>query len=348
LDELNLDVEGYRQQGNVFQPIYGFRTSRMGAGEVVSRYDRPVSYGVRRCEFDTYLLNRSGARLRLGEPIANLRRVGSGWIVNEALSAPLLIGAGGHFCPVARFLGARPGAVEHAVTAQEAEFLLDEEQRSACSVDAELPELFFCRDLLGYGWCFRKDRYLNIGLGRLVAEGLSEHVAKFRAWLEARGAIPRNTRAHYRGHSYLVRPDSRRQIVADGVLLVGDAAGLAYPESGEGIRPAIESALLAAATITKTRPPHVRENLEPYQAALETRFGPTGGRSGWSDRAPAGLKARIGGILLGVPWFARKVVMEDWFLHLHEDDLRISPGTSAVTPADLFGEPASPASRRNE
>jgi flavin-dependent dehydrogenase len=29
------------------------------------------------------------------------------------------------------------------------------------------------------------------------------------------------------------------------VLLIGDAAGLAYPESGEGIRPAVESGLIA-------------------------------------------------------------------------------------------------------
>ena len=35
------------------------------------------------------------------------------------------------------------------------------------------------------------------------------------------------------------------------MLLVGDAAGLAYPQSGEGIRPAIESGLLAAATIVE-------------------------------------------------------------------------------------------------
>jgi flavin-dependent dehydrogenase len=33
------------------------------------------------------------------------------------------------------------------------------------------------------------------------------------------------------------------------VVLIGDAAGLAYAQSGEGIRPAIESGLLAAGAI---------------------------------------------------------------------------------------------------
>ncbi len=32
-------------------------------------YDKVVSYGIRRCEFDHYLLERSGARLRLGENV---------------------------------------------------------------------------------------------------------------------------------------------------------------------------------------------------------------------------------------------------------------------------------------
>ncbi len=37
LDELRLDVEEYRAGGRVFQPIFGFRTSRMGSSEVVTR-----------------------------------------------------------------------------------------------------------------------------------------------------------------------------------------------------------------------------------------------------------------------------------------------------------------------
>src|SRR5262249_40166147 len=156
VQELRLDEREYRQKGRIFQPIFGFRTSRMGSGEVVTRYEEPVSYGIRRCEFDTYLLYRSGARLRLGEPVTSLTRSGRCWIVNETHEAPLLIGAGGHYCPVARWLGRQPRLVEHPVTAQEIEFQLDSDQQSACRVEPEMPELFFCRDLLGYGWCFRK------------------------------------------------------------------------------------------------------------------------------------------------------------------------------------------------
>jgi len=54
------------------------------------------------------------------------------------------------------------------------------------------------------------------------------------------------------GAYLLLYPHARRELVRDGAMLVGDAAGLAYPQSGEGIRPAIESALIAAAVIGGT------------------------------------------------------------------------------------------------
>src|SRR5262245_45804199 len=60
--ELEIDVDGY-SKSHVFQPITGFRTSLLGADEVETSYGHPVSFGIRRCEFDNYLLKRSGARL---------------------------------------------------------------------------------------------------------------------------------------------------------------------------------------------------------------------------------------------------------------------------------------------
>ena len=49
------------------QPITGFRLSAIGGPQVEIRSERVVSYGIRRCEFDEYLLRRSGARLREGD-----------------------------------------------------------------------------------------------------------------------------------------------------------------------------------------------------------------------------------------------------------------------------------------
>lgn len=38
-------------------------------------------------------------------------------------------------------------------------------QARACQARGDTPELWFCRDLKGYAWIFRKGNYLNIGLG---------------------------------------------------------------------------------------------------------------------------------------------------------------------------------------
>ena len=160
----------------------------------------------------------------------------------------MLIGAGGHFCPVARHLGAS-ARKEEAVAAQEIEFEMTAEQREACAIHGDAPELYFCADLKGYGWCFRKGDFLNIGLGRLDAHSLPGHVSKFVQGLKKSGKIGFDLPAAMRGHAYLIFQETKRPVVGDGVLLIGDAAGLAYSQSGEGIRPAIESGLLAAKAI---------------------------------------------------------------------------------------------------
>lgn len=324
--ELELDVAAYRASGRVFQPITGFRLGVMGGRSTRSTYDEPVSYGIRRAEFDHYLLDRSGARLRLGELLRALRRDGGGWVVNEAIRTPLVVGAGGYFCPVARHLGARPGAGEVAVTAQEFEVALDDRQAAACPVDPEVPELCFCRDLKGYGWCFRKGPVLNVGLGRLDPDRLPEHVAAFHDDLRRRGRLPDGLEAKSRGHAYVLYEYTRRPLLADGLLLIGDAAGLAYVQSGEGIRPAVESALMAARTILAAEGRADRVALASYAAQVRARFGMPSARGPWIDRLPAALVGFLGRRLLASPWFNRRVVMEQWFLHAHEPPLALAHG----------------------
>ena len=56
ITELQIDVPEYRH-GRTFQPITAFRVGIIGTREVVDvEYRRPVSFGIRRCEFDHYLL----------------------------------------------------------------------------------------------------------------------------------------------------------------------------------------------------------------------------------------------------------------------------------------------------
>lgn len=314
VEALCLDTGDYARQ-HVLQPITAFRTGLIDGENVETRYPTTVSYGIRRCELDNYLLHRSGARLRLHQPLESLQRDGKQWIINDVISTPLVIGAGGHFCPVARFMGAKLGAAEPAIAAKEIEFEMSPAQRDDCRVRGDTPELYFCPDLKGYGWCFRKGNYLNIGLGREGSHLLSEQLKYFFDFLKQRGRIPQHIQDSFHGHAYLLYGHAARKQLDDGMLLVGDAAGLAYPQSGEGIRPAVESGLMAAATILAVDGDYRREQLLGYASRLEVRFGAA---TAPSAVCPAFLRDFLAGKLLSNKWFARHVLLNRWFLHANK------------------------------
>jgi flavin-dependent dehydrogenase len=313
--ELELDLEAYTKNYTC-QPFHGFRVGALGGDDVAVDYGTPVSFGIRRCEFDNHLLRRSGGELLLGESVRSVRSIDGGWVLNDSIRTSLLVGAGGHFCPVVRLLHPAPADPGVVVAAQEVEFALDDRAAAACSVRPELPELYFMDDLRGYGWAVRKGAFLNVGLGRQDRE-LGAHVDRFLEFLHARGGFPDGSPRKLRGHAYLLYGLSPRPLVADRLLLVGDAAGLADPRSGEGIRPAIESGLLAAAVILRAGGRYREPELAPYEEAMIRRFGRRDmrGVSAISALVPASLRPRIARWALASRFFAQHVILDRWFLH---------------------------------
>jgi len=315
LNALAFDRAEYARE-RVFQPITGFRTGVIGKPPVETHYDEPVSFGIRRCEFDHYLLARSGARLRLGESFRSMERspAGTTWIVNGEIETPLVVGAGGHFCPVARRLSGGKEEATSVVAAQEIEFEPSADDLARCGVEPAIPELYFCDDLRGYAWCFRKGNFLNIGLGRLDPDRLSSHVAAFVDFLREHGRVRCNVPEKFHGHAYRLYEGRGPRLFDDGVLLVGDAAGLAYPQSGEGIRPAVESGLAAAEVIANAAGNYTRDRLAGYRDAIVSLLGTPRGRAA-SDWLPASWLHFVASRLLSNRWFSRHVVLDRWFLH---------------------------------
>ncbi|PAV25720.1 geranylgeranyl reductase [Tamilnaduibacter salinus] len=315
LDSLGIDAKDYRQ-GRTFQPITKFRIGMMGQAPVDNDHgNQPVSYGIRRCEFDHYLLERAAVDKALGTPVKQIERDGASWLINDRWRTPLLVGAGGHFCPVASQLGEGPGGHETVVAAKEVEFEMTPEQAESCEAQGERPELWFCRDLKGYAWVFRKGQYLNIGLGREDNHRLKDHLQAFVDEMKRQGRIPAELPGRFKGHAYLLYDHAERPLVDDGVLLIGDAAGLAYTQSGEGIRPAIESALLAADVISHARDTSA-ESLAPYGEQISARFGHRAMEgSGINLQLPDWVKTTVASGLMRSHWFTKRVVTEKWFLH---------------------------------
>lgn len=340
LDELQIDLDDYRQNA-VLQPISSFLTGVIGGPEIETRYELPVSYGIRRWEFDNYLLRRTGAELILGQAIRTLREDLGCWVVNEEFRAPILIGAGGHFCPVKRYFASQnwkrsqgcqpPGNGEESesncnspiVVAQEVEFELTEVQERHCTVLPERPELYFCLDLKGYGWIFRKGNWLNIGIGRENESHLSSHVTAFVQTLQARGRIPQDIPGSFHGHAYHLRTQLGGTQAPDGVLIIGDAAGLADRQSGEGIRPAIESGLLAAATILETSQQERSTLRTLFSQKMRAQFGEPSTMSELLNYIPAPIKRLAAQWLMRSHWFSRRVLLDQWFLHANIPALRV-------------------------
>ena len=322
LDELEIAPERYAP-GRVLQPISGFRLSAIGGPQVDIRCDRIVSYGIRRCEFDEYLLRRSGARIREGVPITSIERSNGGWLVNREIRARVLIGAGGHFCPISRYLGNKSAPAP--VVAQEIEFEMDPLQAAGSRISGDLPELFFCRDMRGYGWVFRKHNFLNVGLGRTDPHEISGHVKDFVGFLKKTRhvEVPETGIA---GHAYGLFGHSHRTLFYDGVLLIGDAAGLAYPESGVGIRPAVESGLIAAHTILSVEGNYSARKLALHRELLKARLQRERSRlDTLSQLLPHAMREILGRQLLHSRSFCRNVVVDRWFLRVAEPRLACEP-----------------------
>jgi flavin-dependent dehydrogenase len=172
----------------------------------------------------------------------------------------------------------------------------------------------------GYGWCVRKENYLNVGLGRLDPHGLPSHVAGLLDFLKRTGKVVFDVPSSLFGHAYLLYGHSKRNVADEGILLIGDAAGLAYSQSGEGIRPAIESGLLGAKAILAAGGSQGSRLEEEYRGLLAQRFEKP--QREWAfqlgRRLPAWLMRSLARLLFATGWFSRRIVLERWFLHCEE------------------------------
>jgi flavin-dependent dehydrogenase len=110
----------------------------------------------------------------------------------------------------------------------------------------------------GYGWVFPKGDHVNLGVGGWLDQG-----PQLRSQLERlalRHGVDPAELTDVRGHRLPMRFPGA-PAACGPVLLVGDAAGLVDPLSGDGMYEAFVSAQLAARAIVEGRP-------EAYESAL--------------------------------------------------------------------------------
>jgi flavin-dependent dehydrogenase len=122
----------------------------------------------------------------------------------------------------------------------------------------------------GYGWVFAKGDHVNVGVGAWQSEGprIREHLARV---CRAHDLEPAQLDS-LRGHRLPLRRPGVR-IAAERALLVGDAAGLIDPVSGDGMYECFVSSKLAAAAVLDLLAGHT-SSLEPYESAVNVALMP--------------------------------------------------------------------------
>ncbi|HEY6960911.1 MAG TPA: geranylgeranyl reductase family protein [Gaiellaceae bacterium] len=220
------------------------------ADAVVRSAKAPVIRMTQRRRLDAFLLDAARER---GVDV----REGTTTDVNDA-PADVVVGADGANGTTAKALGLGGGIVHGVAYEGNVRYGVVARDRYARRAVVELADIPG-----GYGWVFPKGDHVNVGVGAWQAEGprIREHLAKV---CHAHHLDPAQLDA-LRGHRLpLRRPETR--LANDRGLLVGDAAGLIDPVSGDGMYECFVSSRLAAEAI-------LSGHLDTYADRLDAAVG---------------------------------------------------------------------------
>jgi geranylgeranyl reductase family protein len=223
---------------------------------VVRTTKAPIAYMTQRRRLDHFLLDRAR---EAGAEVVESTTVDVG-----DLDARYVLGADGANGTSARQLGLGGGIV-HGV-ALEANYPWDEQYRGTMALDCSLLAG-------GYGWVFPKEGHINVGVGGDEREGPRLR-DELRRMCDVYGIDPAAA-TDLRGHRLPMR--TRQTVLVRGnAAVIGDAAGLVDPFSGDGMFEAFLSAQLVTEAI-------LADDLPAYAAAVDRRLGPLH-RAGWGAR----------------------------------------------------------------
>jgi geranylgeranyl reductase family protein len=248
-------------------PVVEDVADRLEAGlrygkHVTRRARAPLAYMTQRRRLDHFLLQKAadaGAEVREGET-ADARE----------LEARVVIGADGCNGRSAKQLGLADRVV-HGV-ALEANYPYDRRYAGAMVL-----EIAVIRG--GYGWIFPKGDHVNVGVGGNAEEGPKLR-AELRRMCEAYGIDP-DAASETRGYRLPMRMPGTR-LARGTTAVIGDAAGLVDPFTGDGMYEAFLSARLVAEATLDVLAGRA-ENLDAYQAAVERKIAPLT-RAGWGAK----------------------------------------------------------------
>lgn len=265
LHNLKLDANEYPHSLTLFKKLHlHIFGKRLGV--------RTRQYAIRRNEFDNWLLERSGVPVYRHE-VRSIIRDGEDYIIDDAYRCRRLVGAGGTHCPAHRafFSTRNPRNDGSLIFSMEEEFQYDYQ-------DCRCHLWFFENKLPGYSWYVpKKNGFVNVGIGG-VASTLKKRGTTIRnhwnLFVEKLRALSLVNDRSFEPRGYIYYSRQKSCTVQNGnCYLVGDAAGLATKDMGEGIGPAVESGMLAANAIARGNEYSIKSiSAYSFPGILLTRF----------------------------------------------------------------------------
>ena len=243
----------------------------------------PLILMTQRRRLDAHLAEQAvaaGASFRDNARVEQIE-IGAGgvWatVGGEPIAADLIVGADGANGVVARAAGLDAGIVRGVALEGNVPWQLLDRDRFASTAVIEIGA-----PAGGYGWLFPKAEHANLGVGGWAEEG--PHLRGHLARLAAAYSIDSAAITDVRGHRLPMRRVGASAPASGNVLLVGDAAGLVDPLSGDGIYEAFASARLAAEAILAAEPLRYAETLAQ---TLDHHAGASWAAKSALDRYPA-------------------------------------------------------------
>jgi geranylgeranyl reductase family protein len=258
---LDLDISQVAKD-TIYELAFTFKLNRAFLGE----HSDPLIYTVMRDEFDQLLVQkaqRQGAVLMDGQKVAAIHAGPEQIEISTSdtvFRCRFVVGADGAYSIVARELNMRR-RIEY-LAAMESEITVADKDlarwKSRVQIDLGIVPA-------GYAWVFPKSDHLSIGAGCRVskARSLNRHYQEFLNSLNLGDYIVARSGTH------LIPTCTEGSLIwQDRALLLGDAAGLTDPLTGEGIYYSIRSAQLAAPVI-KNYLTQAGTGLQDYQQLVE-------------------------------------------------------------------------------
>ena len=200
------------------------------------QFSEPVGWSVMRDRFDLLLANaaaKEGAEVRDAVQVDRVEIAAQGVRVKtkgEEIYADAIVGADGANGMVARAAGLHSERKLGAALEAEMELPNDsvEHWRGVWHLD-------FGAVPYGYAWIFPKAEHLSVGVGAFVQAKQKLNLRKLlNEYIESEPTLHNAKHVALHGHT-LPLGGTMRQVSARRVVLVGDAANLVDPFSGEGI-----------------------------------------------------------------------------------------------------------------